>query len=174
MSAILPLSRIVQLYGATIPMSDIYGVVDGSQATQLVDGDSVVCNLIPYGTTENVVLVPGATAVPVEGNFVCRMGTRNINGTDREILTIGWMTKQGRLLAMGSLKKKNSANELNPLTTGVPNVVEKAEMVKALDGATITVGKTTNIRVAKFRPSPEDKDPTVAGTWTAFTVVVKP
>jgi len=120
--------------------------------------------------TENETVTLTDNPVEKGGNFICREGKRDINGTMRTVQTIGWITPSGKFLALGSFYKKNSKGEMNSKNTGVPATsVNRADLLPLFFSKTVTIGQREEISVSVFRPK-EGEATERPGTWYSFTV----
>jgi len=152
---LLSMSKINQLFGAKMPIANVSGSVDGSNHMDLTEGESFVLT---------------DKEVADGGNFICREGKRKINGIERDVQTVGWLSPTQKFVALGSLYKKNHAGNTNPANVGVPATsVNRADILPLLFGKTLTVGAREDISVSTFRPT-EGEPKERPGTWYKFTI----
>ena len=151
--ALLSAKKIEELFGKPIELKDVSGSVDGTNHMDLIP-EVVNLSNVPYPA----------------GNFICREGKRPINGVERTVQTVGWMTPSGRFLALGSLYKKNSHGAMNPKNIGVPaGQSNRADILPMLFGKNCTIGAREDIEVSVFRPA-ENEPKTKPGTWYSFAI----
>ena len=135
--ALLSNSKIKELYGEEIKLSDVSGTVDGSNHMNLTVGDSVVLSDISY--------------TQKGGNFICTKGTRKIGTREVVVQTTAWITEEGRVLNLGSMYKKDHLGNYSSANKGLPmSTANKADLLPLLFGGTIKVTGVEDIQVPRF------------------------